>query len=457
MVSKNAKPTAELLYSDYAEQSVIGGLLLDNNAFDEIGDTLEPGDFYLKPHRVIFEQISSLLLKGTAVDLITLDEVLKQQNLSEPTGGFAYLADVAKNTPSAANIKNYADVIKQYSRHRQLLALGQHLVAESTSAKTSEQLEALIDYAEKGITQITLSTVSDDGVCNLKQGFQKVVDRIEAAALKQNPVSGTPTGIAKLDEMTTGGQPGDLILIAARPSMGKTAFSQNIAWHTLETFKDKPIQYFSMEMPADHLLQRFISMLGSVSLQAIRQADTLTDYEWAKISETMKTILDDWQDRLLIDDESSLTPQRLRTKSRKYAREYGKPSAIFVDYVQLMRVPGKSENRNLEIAEISRSLKALAKEMECPVYALSQLNRNLENRTNKRPVNSDLRESGALEQDADVVLFLYRDEVYYPESEDKGLAEIIIGKQRNGPIGKAMSRFAGEFARFENLGGQDNE
>ncbi|MDH3000045.1 hypothetical protein A1D23_00505 [Chelonobacter oris] len=217
------------------------------------------------------------------------------------------------------------------------------IISKSTSAKTSEQLEALIDYAEKGITQITLSTVSDEGVCNLKQGFQKVVDRIEAAALKQNPVSGTPTGIAKLDEMTTGGQPGDLILIAARPSMGKTAFSQNIAWHTLETFKDKPIQYFSMEMPADHLLQRFISMLGSVSLQA------------------------------------------------------------------------------------------------------------------KRPVNSDLRESGALEQDADVVLFLYRDEVYYPESEDKGLAEIIIGKQRNGPIGKAMSRFAGEFARFENLGGQDNE
>ncbi|SMB82328.1 replicative DNA helicase [Pasteurella testudinis DSM 23072] len=439
------------LYSLEVEQSLIGGLLIDTEHFDEVITLIQANDFYLSAHRNIFDAINTLLSSGKSLDIITLEQHLKTQQMLEQTGGFAYLAELAKNTASAANTLAYAEIIAQYSKQRQILGLGQLITHEIQAFKTAEDLDNLLSQIEKKLTDITLKQASQD-VADLPQAFTKIVERMESSALHKDPVSGTPTGIQVLDETTTGGQPGDLILLAARPSMGKTAFSQNIAYHTLMKYPDKPIQYYSLEMPSDQLLQRFMAMRARVSLQDIRQADRLSDEQWSRISSSMEYILDHWKNRLLIDDEGALTPQKLRTKARKNARLYGQPAAIFIDYVQLMNSnSSRYENRNVEISAISQSLKKLAKEMQCPVYALSQLNRSLEQRPNKRPINSDLRESGSLEQDADVILFIYRDEIYNPESEHKGMAEIIIGKQRNGPLGKVLTRFAGEYSLFENI------
>lgn len=295
------------------------------------------------------------------------------------------------------------------------MKLGQFIVDQTQAAKTAEKLESVIDEVEKQITEFSLSDTTKSAA-DLSDIFANMLSRMELSAKNGDPVTGTPTGIQGIDEATTGGQPGDLIVIGARPSMGKTAFSQTIAYHTLEKFESAPVFYHSMEMPADQILQRFLAMRARVGLQNIRQADSLDDEEWSKLTSAMGYILEHWKNRLVIDDEGSLTPQKLRTKVRQNARKYGKPAAIFIDYIQLMQTSQRYENRNLEIANISRSLKLLAKEMDCPVYALSQLNRSLEQRANKRPINSDLRESGSLEQDADVILFIYRDEIYDTDS-----------------------------------------
>ncbi|HHW7475282.1 TPA: replicative DNA helicase, partial [Mannheimia haemolytica] len=421
------------LHSVDAEAAVIGGLLLDNSVFDEVISKINSTDFYFGVHQVLFKGITDMIEAGKPVDILTLDEYFKQKNLLNDIGGFAYLAEVSKNTPSAANVGAYADVVLLHSKHRQLLKLGQFIVDQTQSAKTPEKLESLIDEVEKQMTEFSLSDHTKSAT-DLSDIFASMLSRMELSAKNGDPVTGTPTGIQGIDEATTGGQPGDLIVIGARPSMGKTAFSQTIAYHTLEKFESAPVFYHSMEMPADQILQRFLAMRARVGLQNIRQADRLDDEEWAKLTAAMGYILEHWKNRLVIDDEGSLTPQKLRTKVRQNARKYGKPSAIFIDYIQLMQTSQRYENRNLEIANISRSLKLLAKEMDCPVYALSQLNRSLEQRANKRPINSDLRESGSLEQDADVILFIYRDEVYDADSPFKGTAEIIIGKQRNGPL-----------------------
>lgn len=438
------------LYSVDAESSVLGGLILDNSLFDEIVDVIIPNDFYLHAHQIIFKGISSLLSNAKPVDILTLEQYFKEQGILEQLGGLAYIAQLVKITPTTANFKAYIDIVVLYSKHRKLLRLGQNIISEIQVAKSAEKLDELLENIERQFTDLTLSQQTE-GIIDLNETLKKVVLRMESSAQNADPVTGTPTGIQELDEVTTGGQAGDFIVIGARPSMGKTAFCQTIAYHTLEKFKDLPIQFYSMEMPAEQILQRFLAMRARVSLQAIRKADQLGEDEWAKISLAMGHILDEWKNRLLIDDEGGLTPQKLRSKVRYNIRKYGKPAAIFIDYLQLMQGSRRYENRHLEITAISQALKNLAKEVDCPVYALSQLNRSLEQRANKRPMNADLRESGSLEQDADLILFIYRDEVYNEQTEHPGTAEIIIGKQRNGPLKTVFTRFIGEYSLFENL------
>lgn len=437
-------------YSVDAESAVLGGLILDNTLFDEIADVINPNDFYLYAHQIIFKGMYTLLSHGKPVDILTLDQYFKEQGILDQLGGFAYIAELARVTPTTANFKAYVDIVMRYSKQRKLLILGQHIISETQSVKSTEKLDELLENVEKRFTDLTLSQHTA-GVADLNETLEKVVLRMESSAQNTDPVTGTPTGIQELDEVTTGGQAGDFIVIGARPSMGKTAFCQTIAYHTLEKFKELPIQFYSMEMPAEQIVQRFLAMRARVSLQAIRKADQLGEDEWAKISLAMGHILNEWKNRLLIDDEGGLTPQKLRSKVRYNVRKYGKPAAIFIDYLQLMQGSRRYENRHLEITAISQALKNLAKEVGCPVYALSQLNRSLEQRGNKRPMNADLRESGSLEQDADLILFIYRDEVYNEQTEHPGTAEIIIGKQRNGPLKTVFTRFKGEYSLFENL------
>ncbi|KGQ26525.1 DNA helicase [Gallibacterium anatis] len=444
----NKKSPPEL-YSIDAENAVIGGLLIKSDCFDDIAMLLKADDFYLIQHRYIFNAISSLTQQNTPVDMLTVSESLKGKGVLEEVGGFAYLADMVSNTPSVANIMAYAEVIQQYSKQRQFLALGQFILNEMNEPKNAEKLDALSEQIEQRYTQISLNQ-TDKSAIRLADIFKSMFNKMEQSTLNADPVTGTPLGIQQIDELTTGGQSGELIIIAARPAMGKTALSLTATANILDKFTDQPIFYFSQEMPADQLLQRLMAMKSKVSLQKIRRSTELEDEDWNRLIDSVQYIQQHWTNRLIIDDEGALTIPRLRSKVRRYSRQYGLPSAIFIDYLQLMRGSGKVENRHLEITQISGALKALAKELGLPIYALSQLNRSLEQRLNKRPVNADLRESGSLEQDADVILFIYRDEVYHPESEDKGLAEIIIGKQRNGPLGNVKCRFFGEFSLFEN-------
>ncbi|ERF78229.1 replicative DNA helicase [Gallibacterium anatis] len=444
----NKKSPPEL-YSIEAENAVIGGLLIKSDCFDDITMLLKADDFYLIQHRYIFNAISSLTQQNTPVDMLTVSESLKGKGVLEEVGGFAYLADMVSNTPSVANIMAYAEVIQQYSKQRQFLALGQFILNEMNEPKNAEKLDALSEQIEQRYTQISLNQ-TDKSAIRLADIFKSMFNKMEQSTLNADPVTGTPLGIQQIDELTTGGQSGELIIIAARPAMGKTALSLTATANILDKFTDQPIFYFSQEMPADQLLQRLMAMKSKVSLQKIRRSTELEDEDWNRLIDSVQYIQQHWTNRLIIDDEGALTIPRLRSKVRRYSRQYGLPSAIFIDYLQLMRGSGKVENRHLEITQISGALKALAKELGLPIYALSQLNRSLEQRLNKRPVNADLRESGSLEQDADVILFIYRDEVYHPESEDKGLAEIIIGKQRNGPLGNVKCRFFGEFSLFEN-------
>lgn len=442
--------TNDVIASVEAEGAIIGGLLLDNAMFDEIATIVTADDFYLMQHKAFFEAVSHLLQMNVPVDILTLEQYLKDKKLMQELGGFAYLGQIVKNTPSAANIVAYAEIVARYSKQRKFLKLGQFIVGEMQSSKDQQQLEAFEENMDKQYTAITVEQLTD-GVADLSDTFEAILKRMESASINADPVSGTPTGIIELDNVTTGGQAGDFIIIAARPSMGKTAFALSTAASVLDKYPNDPIQFYSQEMPAEQLLERLLAMQSRVSLQSIRRATELEDEEWARIAMAMEKINQQWNRRLLIDDEPSLSPHRLRSKVRRNARLYGKPKAIFIDYIQLMRTTNKVENRNLELAEISGELKKLAKEMQCPVYGLAQLNRSVENRMNKRPINSDLRDSGSLEQDADVILHLYRDEVYNHQSEEVGIAEVIIGKQRNGPLATVKCRFEGQHSLFTNL------
>jgi replicative DNA helicase len=427
-----------------AEQAVLGGLMLDNRAWDKIADLVVEEDFYRRDHRLIFRAIAELTSHSKPCDVVTLSEWLDKQDLLEDAGGLAYLGSLAKNTPSAANIKAYAEIVRERSVLRQLIAVGND-ISDSGYQTEGRSTEELLDAAERSVYQIAEQGArGKQGFTAIKDLLVKAVDRIDELFQQDNPITGVPTGWDNFDEMTSGLQKGDLVIVAGRPSMGKTTFSMNIA-ENAAIKAGVPTAVFSMEMPGEQLAMRMLSSLGRIDQHKVRTGK-LEDDDWPRLTSAVGILADA---PLFIDDTPALTPNELRARARRLSREHGL-GMIVIDYLQLMQVHGSKENRTNEISEISRSLKALAKELEVPVIALSQLNRGLEQRPNKRPVMSDLRESGAIEQDADVIVFIYRDEVYNEDSPDKGTAEIIIGKQRNGPIGTARLTFLGQFTRFEN-------
>ncbi len=437
-------------HSIEAEQSVLGGLMLDNERWDTVAEIVVSSDFYSRPHRLIFESAQALFEESQPVDFLTLSEALEQKELLDDVGGFAYLADLAKNTPSAANINAYAEIVAQRSQVRSLIGVANE-IADAGYDPQGRDAEELLDFAESKVFAIAEArTNENEGPQAVDTILENTLERIEELYKSpQDGVTGVNTGFVDLNKKTAGLQGSDLVIVAARPSMGKTTFAMNLCENAAMS-QDKPVLIFSLEMPAEQIMMRMLASLSRVDQTKIRTGQ-LDDEDWAKISSTMGIMMD--KKNMYIDDSSGLTPTEVRSRARRIAREHGGLSMIMVDYLQLMRVPALSDNRTLEIAEISRSLKALAKELNVPVVALSQLNRSLEQRADKRPVNSDLRESGSIEQDADLIMFIYRDEVYHPDSEYKGTAEIILGKQRNGPIGSVRLTFQGQFSRFDDYAG----
>ena len=436
-------------HSIEAEQSVLGSMLIDPESWDKVAELVTETDFYNRSHQTIFRAIVRLLNTNQPIDLITVSEELEKHDELDDAGGFAYLGELAKNTPSSANVASYAQIISERAITRELIGVA-HEIAEVGYNPEGRDSADILDLAESRVFEIAeRRTGENEGPRDVGSVLGKTIDRLEELVKTNKEVTGVTTGFTDLDKKTSGLQPSDLIIVAARPSMGKTTFAMNLVENAMMA-EEKPVLVFSLEMPSEQIMMRMLASLSRVDQTKIRTAQ-LDDEDWARISNTMAMLKD--KDRLFVDDSSGLTPMDVRSRARKLARERGGISLIMIDYLQLMRVPSLSENRTLEIAEISRSLKALAKELEVPVVALSQLNRTLEQRADKRPVNSDLRESGSIEQDADLIMFIYRDEVYHENSEDKGIAEIIIGKQRNGPIGTSRLTFQGQFSRFDNYAG----
>ncbi len=432
-------------HSLQAEQAVLGGLMLDNAAWDQVADQVGADDFYRREHRLIFQAIDRLADANRPFDVVTLAEELERAGELDDVGGLPYLAALAEDTPTAANIRAYAEIVREHSVTRQLIRVGTE-IAESGFRPEGRKVAELLDEAEQKVFRIAEQRNREgEGFQDIHHLLARTMDRIEELHASDQTITGLSTGFDDFDQMTSGLQPADLIIVAGRPSMGKTTFAMNIA-ENVAVRSQLPVAVFSMEMPGEALTMRMMSSLGRIDGHRIRTG-RLEEDEWPRLTSAIN-LLD--QTRLFIDDTPALTPTELRARARRLMREHGKLGLIVIDYLQLMQAPGAAENRTNEISVISRSLKALAKELDVPVIALSQLNRNLEQRPNKRPVMSDLRESGSIEQDADLVVFIYRDEVYNPESPDKGLAEIIIGKQRNGPIGTVKLTFLGQYTRFEN-------
>ncbi len=438
-------------HSVEAEQSVLGGILLDTSAWDKIADLLSESDFYRNEHRLIWRHIGRLTTHAQPVDVITVAESLESNAELEKAGGLVYLGTLAQNIPSAANIRRYAEIVRERAIMRKLVEVGSD-IASSAYNPGGRSAGQLLDEAESRVLEINEEGErGNQGFMPIPPLLTQVVERIETLYGRDSDseVTGTATGFIDLDRMTSGLQPGDLVIVAGRPSMGKTAFSINIAENV--ALEGKPVAIFSMEMGGAQLAMRMIGSVGRLNQHNLRTG-RLEDDDWTRMTHALGLLNDA---PIFIDETPGLNALELRSRARRLHRqnqERGGLGLIVIDYLQLMSSPaGKgSENRATEISEISRSLKALAKELHVPVIALSQLNRSLEQRPNKRPVMSDLRESGAIEQDADLILFIYRDVVYNPETEDKGRAEIIIGKQRNGPIGTVSLVFRGEYTRFEN-------
>lgn len=431
-------------HSVEAEQAVLGGLMLESTAWDRVAGHISDADFYRSDHACIFRTIAALSRANQPLDILTVAEALKSSDQLDKAGGEAYLYSLANNTPSVANIKAYADIVRERSVLRQLLTSANE-IADSVFTAEDKDSSVLLDDAERRIFKIANQTAREQGPQAITHVLTKTTDRIDELFRAGKAITGIPTGFADLDNMTAGLQPGDLVIIAARPSMGKTVLSMNIAEHTAIT-TSKPVLVFSLEMSAEAIAMRMLSSLGRINQHRIRSGQ-LTDEDWPRITSAVSMLS---SASIFIDDTPALTPSEMRSRARRVAREHGELGLIVVDYLQLMRTGSKAENRTIEMSEISRSLKALARELNTPLIAASQLNRGLEQRHDKRPVMSDIRESGAIEQDADLIAFIYRDEVYNEQSPDKGVAEIIIGKQRNGPIGKVRLTFLGEFTRFEN-------
>jgi len=431
-----------------AEQAVIGGLLLDNTAFDRVADLLRPDDFYRGDHRQIYTAITSLIDKAHPADVVTVHEALSTIGKAEEIGGLIYLNRLAQDTPSAANIRRYAEIVRDRAILRRLIAVADDIANQALNPQ-GRDTRSLLDEAESKIFNINEEGARGrSGFQSLPDLLSQVVDRIGQLYDQSNHsgITGVPTGFTDLDKMTSGFQPGDLVIVAGRPSMGKTAFSLNIGEH-VAVDQSLPVAVFSMEMGATQLAMRMVCSVGRLDQQRVRTGQ-LVDDDWPRLTNAIQKMQDS---QLYIDETPGLNALELRSRARKLSRQCGQLGLVIVDYLQLLSSASASgENRATEISEISRSLKGLAKELQCPVIALSQLNRSLEQRPNKRPVMSDLRESGAIEQDADVIIFIYRDEVYNPDSPEKGTAEIIIGKQRNGPIGTVRLTFLGKYTKFEN-------
>jgi len=437
-------------HSIESEQSVLGGLLLDNAAWDRIADFISADDFYRYDHRLIFQTTIKLINASRPADVVTVYEALSGLGRADEVGGLAYLNALAQNTPSAANIRRYAEIVRDRGVLRKLITVADEISGNAFNPQGKE-VKQMLDEAESKIFSIAEEGArGTQGFQDIQPLLKQVVERIDELYSRENPndITGVPTGFADLDKMTSGLQPGDLIIVAGRPSMGKTAFSINIGEH-VAIESGLPVAVFSMEMGGTQLAMRMLGSVGRLDQHRLRTG-RLNDEDWPRLTHAIQKMNDA---QLYIDETPALNSIELRARARRLSRQCGKLGLIVIDYLQLMSANSSGENRATEISEISRNLKGLAKELNCPVIALSQLNRSLEQRPNKRPVMSDLRESGAIEQDADVILFIYRDQVYNPDSPDKGTAEIIIGKQRNGPIGNVRLTFIGEYTKFENYTG----
>ncbi len=441
-----------------SEQSVLGGLLLHNEAWDRIADILTQVDFYNVSHKIIFNAISTLLQHDQPADILTVKEQVKKTDSEEMIGGFFYLAQIAENTPSISNIEAYAKHVRELSVYRQLIIVSQQ-IADAAYHPTEVEVQELIDLSEKKIFEIAEQmTRGKQDITNIKDIIKDVVNRVQEMQ-EYSGINGLETGFIELDKLTSGLQNGDLIIIAGRPSMGKTAFSMNIIEHIAITAKEpKPVVIFSLEMPTEQLVMRMISSFGHIEGSRLR--NTMTETDWNSFNHAVLALE---KSTVLIDETPSITPIEIRAKCRRLKRQYPDLALIMVDYLQLMTVHGKNENRVQEISEISRSLKALAKEINVPVLALSQLNRGVESRLKankgRMPQMVDLRESGSIEQDADIIGFIYRDQQYhddtYSNPEEIGKADLKIVKHRNGPTGIIKLSFIGEYARFEDLVNED--
>ena len=433
-----------------AEQSVLGALLIENRAFDQISGILSEEDFYRHDHRLIWHHIHQLISLDREADVVTVAESLRLVNKEEEVGGVEYLNALAVNTASAANIVRYAEIVRERAMLRQLLSVADELTTMAYQPN-GRQARQLLDEAESKIFKISQENggVSQDFHA-MPDVMIQVIEELERLAARDDDsdVTGISTGFTDLDSRTAGMHSGQLIIVAGRPAMGKTSFAMNIVEH-VAIHEKLPVAVFSMEMDATQLGHRLLGSVGKVNQQRMRTG-RLLDEDWPRITHATSLLQNA---KIFIDETPALTPIDLRARARRLKSKEGELGLIVVDYLQLMSGNGRNDNRTAEISEISRSLKQLARDLKCPIIALSQLNRGLEQRTNKRPIMSDLRESGAIEQDADVILFIYRDEVYNPDSPDKGVAEIIIGKQRAGPIGTVKLTFAGEFTKFLNYTG----
>jgi len=434
-------------HSIEAEQSVLGGIMLVNESWDKVSEQVSEVDFYRHDHRIIFRAAAYLINKGDACDAVTISEYLHDLGELENVGGLSYIGSIVQNTPSAANIAAYAAIVRERSILRQLISVGSEITEAGFNTQGRDSA-AILDEAERQVFAIAEQRARGrKGFRGIKDLLNSSLDRIDTLYHSDNPLTGISTGFSDIDAQTSGLQRSDLVIIAGRPSMGKTAFAMNLAENAAIKCNE-PVAIFSMEMPSEQLAMRMMSSLGRIDSNRVRTGKLQQD-DWPRLSSAVSILS---EAPLFIDDTPALTPGELRTRARRLKRENGgKLGMIVIDYLQLMQTGGRAENRATEISEISRSLKALAKELDVPVIALSQLNRSLEQRPNKRPVMSDLRESGAIEQDADVIAFIYRDEVYNEDSQDRGTAEIILGKQRNGPIGTCRLTFLGQFTRFEDF------
>ena len=432
-------------HSIEAEQSLLGGLMLESTAWDQIADRVNSDDFYRHDHRLIFEAAASLIERSQPCDAITLSEHLESKGQLDQVGGLSYLGTLARDTPTAANIRAYADIVRERSMLRQLITAGNSIVTNALEPEGREARE-IVDAAERTVFEIAeRGSRGKVGFRSIKSILPEVVNRIDTMYNSEGKMTGISTGFKVLDEMTSGLQAGDLIVVAGRPSMGKTTLAVNIA-ENAALGSGKSAAIFSMEMSSESLTLRMISSLGRINQSNLRSG-RLTEDDWPRIDSAMTQLSNA---KIYVDETPALTPTEVRARARRLKRERGL-DLIVVDYLQLMQVAGNKENRATEISEISRSLKALAKELSVPVIALSQLNRGVEQRVEKKPVMSDLRESGAIEQDADLILLIYREEVYEPNTTRKGIADIIIAKQRNGPIGDVQLTFLGQYTKFENF------